>query len=790
MGGSTSVRLLTMVAIICLMGSMLVSAPTTSSVEAQSSEGDFPTGPGLNWTMPSKHRLFVNGTSTADNLDRDFPYFTGEPPSESFGIGSNTVIEVSSEPATETVVLSGEAQVYVYASLVAKSDVCRASQFIDGVTGKTSFTIWLDIGTTTVIDGVQSELLAMENAWEGAHEFFVNSTYNNVTFGAGDTIDLVIQSNHNCAIEGRVHWDAYQAATGAVLEGEMLQPELTVTTDSSGLARIEFTPISPWGMADYSYQYLDVVGPLGGWEEARHLKTMPAEEVHVEHFQIPQGERMVEANRTALLWVTNDSLAPGKYMVDACFILTAGDFNEDCDSEDSDHIIAVYRFEVAERNQAMVGSGLFWLASIVSLVSYLGIRIRTTMLPWPTLVLLLVLAISSMAPASTLPDVSIGATRDDSAAPRFDLLQHPYSGQGSISLGELLSGKDALVIGIFQSGSPNAEQQKRDFDNASDRLGDSTSFVQIATGEGVRPTDLDNYASMLNGSWPLLIDESKGEVATQYPTGISDGVIIVDSAGFISTVGSGSMSATQIVNAVDNSRKGSGQSMFDILALVVPTALLLPLVVLALPRKKTEVPETALPPGAGLGGTIGAAGFGFLTWALPLAVLSPMLGGFWSIVELGLMAWLAWQGLSLAIHGEVHEIAFLSRKLYGRMSEGYQGWREESDFTRDVMLGHWVGWISWLAHPMMIPQGVGALASVSLTGLLLAGPALVAYALVAGLAVLIVRVIATIAGPFSRLAGLLGEKETPRLWGFMLIGFAAWWFVWLLTGPIRNMIVL
>jgi len=86
----------------------------------------------------------------------------------------------------------------------------------------------------------------------------------------------------------------------------------------------------------------------------------------------------------------------------------------------------------------------------------------------------------------------------------------------------------------------------------------------------------------------------------------------------------------------------------------------------------------------------------------------------------------------------------------------------------------------------MIPQGIGSVASASLTGLVLSPVMLIAHCLVAGFVVLILRAIASIGGPFSRLLGYLGHTETPRLWGCLLIGMAVWWFVWLLIGPIGN----
>ncbi|MDP6379694.1 MAG: hypothetical protein QF885_08685, partial [Candidatus Thalassarchaeaceae archaeon] len=99
-----------------ILVTLLISSISLSTTIAQEGENT-PTGPGLDWKIPTSHHLFVNGTSSPTDLNREYPYFTGEPPFITFGGGSTTVIEVESAPATETVVLSGEADVYVYASL-------------------------------------------------------------------------------------------------------------------------------------------------------------------------------------------------------------------------------------------------------------------------------------------------------------------------------------------------------------------------------------------------------------------------------------------------------------------------------------------------------------------------------------------------------------------------------------------------------------------------------------------------------------------------------------------------
>ena len=73
-----------------------------------------------------------------------------------------------------------------------------------------------------------------------------------------------------------------------------------------------------------------------------------------------------------------------------------------------------------------------------------------------------------------------------------------------------------------------------DFEVASNVLSEEgldVSFVQIATGEGLQAFNIDEYALKLNGSWPLLLDDST--VGTSLPSGATDALVVVDSAGFI-----------------------------------------------------------------------------------------------------------------------------------------------------------------------------------------------------------------------------------------------------------------
>ena len=84
-----------------------------------------------------------------------------------------------------------------------------------------------------------------------------------------------------------------------------------------------------------------------------------------------------------------------------------------------------------------------------------------------------------------------------------------------------------------------------------DALGDSVAFAQLITGEGVEIYDGDAHAANLNGSWPLMIDERDGAIAQQLPTGIGEGVIIIDSAGFIVDWHTSTMNPIDIKKAVE-----------------------------------------------------------------------------------------------------------------------------------------------------------------------------------------------------------------------------------------------
>ena len=120
---------------------------------------------------------------------------------------------------------------------------------------------------------------------------------------------------------------------------------------------------------------------------------------------------------------------------------------------------------------------------------------------------------------------------DDARAPSFILHQN---GNGSVSLDELLDGKEAVIIGITLPASSNAIDQTIQMEKAVERLDGRVSAVQIVTGENVRMDDLDTIAQITNASWPILIDDGESRFAKRMPMGVSDSIVIIDSSGPVS----------------------------------------------------------------------------------------------------------------------------------------------------------------------------------------------------------------------------------------------------------------
>ena len=455
--------------------------------------------------------------------------------------------------------------------------------------------------------------------------------------------------------------------------------------------------------------------------------------------------------------------------------MTDIDPNEDC------HVVIVHRTMVEGPPEPLAGTGFLLILIPLITVVWLGASLRIGLLPWPAYLTILIMAIALAVPATNLPGIEIGETRDEAPAPAFNLLTHEGD---SIRLNNLLSGNDALVLGVFEVDSPNADQQRKDFLDAMGRT-EGVAYAQLATGDEVRAVDLDEHSGNVNGSWPILIDESGAAVASMLPSGASDAVLVIDKAGFISHWNPGALDADGIVSEVESAATGGGRNPLDLLGLLFTTGAFIPLVFFALPRKRIEPPETAQIPGAGLFGTIGAGGLGFAIIAVPVAVGATALrGGPWPFVEMILAIWMVGMAAQMLKSGEVFEVRRVSSFIHGKLPDSYTTWRDIDTFTEDAHIGTWFGWIAWMIQPLLIPQTVAASIWTGIIGIGIGISMLLLHLLIAGLIVLILRSISSIGGRFSVLLGRLSTGVRPRLWGATILVLAVWMLIYTLLGPI------
>ena len=738
-------------------------------------------GPGIEWTLPDTHMLYLKGTEEQPFLDRNWTTNTGQPlgraefTKTSSALNPN-LIDIQSAPLAESFRFEGNITVRLFASLDSTNDGCRLTNVLPGSAGaETSFSVTLSLGSSVVIENAQTNSLPMEESYLSAHEFTVQALDVNVSLASGDPISLQVDVQHDCLQQGVLWWGTYDATSGIIFDGNVIEPKLEYSIDSNRMARVEFTPISPWGPGDFDGQVLEIVGPLD-WDEMVH--GFGKEDQRLEHFETPHGTRTGEGNRTILTWSSEKPLLPGRYMIDACFTVTDQNPGELCDA------IGVLRFEIPQDPKPMLSS--MWAAVVVPLgiIAWIGVSMREAMLPIQTYAILLLLAIAALGPAMHLPDIDSNAPREEGAAPSFALLSHDGE---LVKLPELLKGSDAVVVGLFRTGSPNAIRQFDDFRGTEIISESDIAFIQIATGEGVQSVDLDTYSLTLNESWPLLMDEADAAVGKAFPSGATDAVIIIDSAGFVTDWQPGTMSALEIDEAVSSASRGSGNNPLSLFSVIIGTALL-PLAVLAMPRdRELELPEESLFPGAGALMTAAGAAAGFGLWALPVALMAAFgLGAFWIWVELLLAVVLVYHGMSVLLHGKIAEAERLITVTYSRLPDGFRAWRDRASFAEDVYLGLWLAWLLWLRTPVLIPQGVGAVARSDILGILLSVLAMLGFLVAAGIVVNIARLVALLPGNLSRVFGWLSVGIRPRAWGLASAILGTWVALALLVGPVMG----
>lgn len=734
------------------------------------------------WKLPEFHRIYVQELPTEEDpaqfetkLDRNYPTSAEPLGNIEFGVESNLLFEINSQPATETINISSNISVDLFVSLTTGSTTWASS-----CTGlETSFDVELSVGGNGILqDTITTEGVLRHN---DIRKYSTQVFDTNLLINEGDSFELSVLVSHPCpTTRATLWWGGLETTTGIVIEGDLLKPNLTVEVDDNQIARMKFIPYSPWGMNDYDLNHFDLFiwGPID--EDVVDTNTV---DQFIEHFDKPDGNTTVEGNRTALTWVGEIQLFPGHHLLKSCIrSVDMSDWDTSSVSKCPDaekmsgvsvtFIQSSYRFGVENPDDNGIHSTMILIITWIMLYfGYILSSLRGSgIMPWPIMVIMLLLTLSLLPWATQIENIGNTYTREDGIIPNFDLLTH--SGD-SVSLGELLDGKDALILGVFQIGSPNSIQQYNEFKLLKENNND-ISIAQLATGKNIRTIDLDFHAEIVNNSWAILMDHSNGKIASQLPTGTGDAVLIIDKSGTISwfklgVAGKDEISE-QLIKVGSGGSNNSINSLFGFIFIIG-----IPAIFYGFPNRESENPEEinhdqALFPGTIWLGTVLGGSIGILYIVSPQIIFS-LIGlspGYWWAIESVISILFLWHAIALIWLKKIPELGIFVDYLYPKLPQIYRKSRGKNTTLRDIEIGVIVGWAMWTIYPMFFIQMVTTPILTSFGGIFYGIMILFSSIFLLGISVLFSRVIGASLGKISILFGDLSEPYLSRYLGLMI----------------------
>ncbi|MGY8670325.1 MAG: hypothetical protein ACKVJ7_04665 [Candidatus Poseidoniales archaeon] len=710
------------------------------------------------WDVNNHNRLYVSGDDSEAKLVRNNPPDSGQFTSFRTAVPVE-VFNIETPPLSEGFNTSLNISTYFSAAISSgTSQTCALSNQPINI-----YTEFL-IGGQVVYSGEASGTIRKAGE-PGALNLSTQILQVDYAAREGDTMGLRLSVHNECLASITIEWGGVGIRSGGVImEGVIYQPVFSVRVDEGGIAQVEFTPTLPWGIEDIRSMEFTIWGPLTPSEmstgDPDYLK---------QQFNKQQPLNRTDSNgREALVWTGDAILPAGDMILKICIQTVDSHVDLECHAE------GLVRFHVDGENEAIASAGV-WLgiAGSLAIVAYLVNCVRVGMsLPTPLIGALLVMALLMLPLMSDMPDLGGDVIiADDARVPDFIL--HKY-GNGSVSLDELMDGKEAVVIGISIPASINAYDQIYEFRDAIERIDERASFVQIVTGEDVRMDDLVALNDEVNGNWDILMDDGESRFAQLVPTGVSDAVIIIDRSGHISYFRHGTSSTEEIITAVDAVSDGGQQSIVDVFSLIWGPGLAL--LLLALPRQGWSKPEEPLPPGSLWGSIVLAGSLGYLMVnILPLLIVFiPIDMDFRQWLEMALYSWFLTAAIRSARGGTPYEVRKVAGLLHSLYPENFQNWRAKDDVERDLLLGFYLGWFTFFAFPAGLSQGVGAVVLTGGFGWIKGPFLLLMHMLMFGLVILIIRFVASWGGPVSRMFGRSGADIFARALGWAMVPLALW----------------
>ena len=581
----------------------------------------------------------------------------------------------------------------------------------------------------------------------------------------GDTITLSLSVEHRClGTQARVQWGGFeQNSGGIVMEGVLYEPEARILVDASRLAHVELEHRLPWGLEDLRDEKWEIWGPLMSTEktirDGEYLVETSAGRIRM--------TRDLGGNNSVYTWSGAKPLPVGEMNLQFCLRTVAGDLNSDCHAE------GILRFEVKGPDEGFASAAIWLtLTTLLALLGYVANAFRNgLMLPLPILGALVALALLTLPTVFDQPNLGADAIILDNTKILDADLTRPDGSSTSVS--DLLAGNEALIIGLVLPGSEQILTQANEFNRSIDQLGDRVNVIHIVTGEDARMSDVLSLAAATNATWNVYLDEDS-VFSTSLPTGASDAVVVVDPGMHVTFSQTSSAAMLDIVEAVDAISSGGPTSFASYFGLLFGPGLFLFL--LALPREEWTAPEEPLPPGLLWGSIILAGGAGALMVNLPALLLTLLPVGMTVrfLLDIVMMVWMLEMCFFTARRGAPYEADLLGRLLHRSFPKAFRDWRDPIDMDRDVLLGIWMGWFGWLAFPHLYPQAVASSALAGGSGLGMAVFFLFLFTFSAGFVVLLLRIVSSWGGPFSRLFGKFGGEVFAQFVGWILTPIAFW----------------
>jgi len=751
---------------------VLLMVATTTVTGYALAEGDdgYPSGH-EEWRVDDVMRLYVEGLNEEEAIlqrnstDGAVGFFE-----VLGGSGEVPVFSVSSPPLVNPIEATVNMSVFFSVRLEqAPARSCSATNPFTNGNQETSLRMEVTAGSSTYTSTVQQVIEAVSNddseLFEGERQMI------NLSMQPGDVFTLNLWMQHDCeGTRARVLWGGFeQNSGGIVMEGDIYEPSASLMIDASRRAHIAFTADLPWGANDIDWAD---GGPAVSWSiwgplDDDELFSRDGDDLVETSTGRALIERVLPGNNTAWTWTGVEEVPIGHVSVEVCVTVVGADPNEDC------HATGYVRAIVQEPDSGFASSGLWLtLTTMGSLLAFIVVAFRAGLpLPPPILAALLVLALA-MVPLGIVQD-NLGeeAVVDDSIR-----LGDPSMNAASgiiTSPSEVMGDADLMLVSVLMPGSVNGADHLKEFEVAMAGYSGDVAVLTVIIGEEALITDAISYVERHNVTWPVLLD-STGAFAASLPTGEADAVLVIDRSGRVSSSASPVQAYTELGDAMSASQRGGTQSASAYLRLAFGPCLFL--LFLALPRVGWEKPEEPLPPGTLWASIVVAAGAGVFLVNLPSLLLAfvPFDAALGSTLDLISYAWFIEMAVVTAIRGAPFESDFLGQFIH-RLTPGvFQRWRDVEDLARDVLLGVWVGWFAWFAEPAMFAQGVGAAMMSGVGGILIGLLNGLMFAFVAGLVVLLLRIVAGLGGPLSRLFGLYGAESFARFSGWALVPIGLW----------------